>query len=130
MIYLASPFTSKQSNHMNVRHEEQVRAFEAAKCAAKLWAYLEKPVYSPIAHGFALEPFMNSDDRVNHARWMKHCFEMLAMCDGFYVLCIEGWRESKGVQLEIVKALELGLTIMYLHPNESAVIDSREYAPS
>jgi hypothetical protein len=130
MIYLASPFTSKLPNSMDARHEEHVRAQKAANYAAKLWAHLELPVYSPIAHGFSLEPFMSQDDRVNHARWMIHCYQMLERSNEMYVLCIDGWRESKGVHLEIARAIELGLTIMYLHPNESAVIDSREYAPS
>jgi Domain of unknown function (DUF1937) len=130
MIYLASPFTSKQSNPMDARHEERVRAIEAARYAAKLWAYLEIPVYSPIAHGFALEPFMTIEHKQDHDRWMIHCYQMLERCKEMYVLCIDGWRESKGVQLEIARALELGLTIMFLHPNASAVIDSREYAPS
>ena len=107
MIYLASPFTSKKQGS-DALNQQFDRAKDAAKYAARLWAYLDQPVYSPIAHGYAIEPFMTNEHKEDHDRWMLHCYQMLGRCNELYVLCIDGWRESKGVQLEIVKALELG----------------------
>jgi hypothetical protein len=87
-------------------------------------------VYSPIAHGIALEPHLPTKLADDHDFWMRHCLNMLGRCDSLRVYCIYGWRESKGVQMEIEYAKNAKLPITYLWPTDDFVApDIRAYAP-
>ena len=87
-------------------------------------------VYSPIAHGFALEPYLPTVLEEDHDFWMRHCLNMLGRCDSIMVYCIEGWRESKGVQMEIEYSKAAKMPIKYMWPTDDFVPpDIRDYAP-
>jgi Domain of unknown function (DUF1937) len=87
---------------------------QAAKACAKLWEMLGKPVYSPVAHGASVEPYMRKGDAENHSRWMLHCFEILGHCNEMYVLCCEGWKSSKGIALEIEFCADEGIPVSFV----------------
>lgn len=111
LIYLASPYT-----HM--KEEVRVKRYEeAARVAGKLMdnGYT---VYSPIAHSHPIEHFMDGDR--NHDFWMRQCIDMLRRCDALYVLAIDGWDKSKGVQEEIAIAQMINMPILMISSNESA----------
>ena len=124
MIYLASPYSHDDAM---VRKD---RARTAARVAAKLWHQIGEPVYSPIAHGVALEPHMLPCDIEDHSRWMDHCYQMFAPCSRVFVLCIDGWRESKGLAIELDWAKRIPKPVKYIWPTDDGLpLEFREVAP-
>jgi Domain of unknown function (DUF1937) len=124
MIYLASPYTHDE------RAVRQARARLAARAAAWVMYRCGDHVYSPIAHGSALEPHLPTKLAVDHDFWMRHCLNMLKRCDSLLVYCIEGWKESKGVQMEIEYAKTATIPIQYMWPADDFVPpDIRDVAP-
>lgn len=95
--YLATPYTHPS------RLVREDRADEAARWAGLL---LEGGlnVFSPIAAHHAASMYMG--EQPSHAEWMNICYAMLDRCDGLMVVMMDGWRESKGVQLEIERWVE------------------------
>ena len=92
--YLATPYTHKD---VSVRDHRAMLAMSMA--GELLQAGLN--VFSPIAahHGPSLT--MENPDSVTHADWMDICYGVMDRCDGLIVSTMDGWWESKGVQLEI-----------------------------
>lgn len=123
MIYLASPYSHDSADIRNDRHRKVLRA------AAALMNHDQK-VYSPIVHGHALHTHIKSALAEDHAWWMTHCNEMVDKCESMTVFCIDGWKESKGVQMEIARARMTCKPINYLWPTDDWVTpDIREVAP-
>lgn len=106
MIYLASPYT-----HADAKVRES-RAL-AAHCYTGWAMGFGHIVYSPIVHGHALHvsASVTAEQSADHGFWMTHCYGMLAAASTLYVLPIDGWRESKGVFLEIQRARSLGIPV-------------------
>lgn len=57
--------------------------------------------------------------------WQGYGTEMLKKCDIIAVVCMQGWRESVGVQAELKLAYDRGMVVIYLdeqgeriHPND------------
>jgi len=89
MIYLASPY----------KHADPlIQAERYAKACAARDFFLRQNiwVYSPIAHNHSSIDLPRTWDF-----WSAFDFDMLGRCDGLYVLCLEGWVESEGVNAEI-----------------------------
>lgn len=110
--YLATPYTDPDPA---VR---QVRAALATRMTAQLLCS-GLNVYSPIAAHHPVSLFMPDAGQPDHAGWMDICYGMLDRCDGVIVSTMDGWRESKGVQLEIKrwKALQGGTQrLVYASP--------------
>lgn len=105
LIYLASPYTSTKLE------TEELRFIDACLMAAKL---INKGyfVFSPIVHFHPVKKYgiLKGDFKT----WKKtnHCF--LSLCDEFWILTLEGWKESKGIKQEILWAKDLKLPIVYL----------------
>lgn len=90
-IYLASPYTG-------TTEQREQRFIAVCKAAAELMQ-LGTVIYSPIAHGHVIEQHMGGIQ--SHAFWMDQCLAMLRRADRLLVLCLPGWKDSKGVALEI-----------------------------
>ena len=90
-VYLASPYSG------TVEQREQ-RFVAVCKVAADRMKDGDV-IFSPIAHGHAIEQHMGGIQ--SHQFWMDQCFAMLRSADMLVVLCLPGWRDSKGVALEI-----------------------------
>ena len=104
-IYLAIPYS-----HPDAKVREERFAI-----ANRFAGYLMKSgyiVYSPISHGHAIE--MNYSLPRDWQFWQKQCFPFLEWADEIYVMKIDGWKESVGVQAEIKRAEELGKIIKYI----------------
>ena len=112
IIYLACPYTDAD---YRVRAE---RVTEADRITGLLME-LGFVVFSPITYSNALNGFapLNYGDR-----WYDFDLAFLRKCESVYVLCMEGWEESKGVTLEIKTAKELGMMVRYIRPEN--VIDA------
>ena len=92
--YFATPYTDPDATIRDERAALATRATADMICGGLT-------VYSPIAahHPVSLE--MRDQDKPNHSEWMDICFTMLDRCDGIVVSTMDGYVQSKGVQLEI-----------------------------
>ncbi|RKZ99067.1 MAG: hypothetical protein DRQ46_00125 [Gammaproteobacteria bacterium] len=107
LIYLASPYTDDSAKIVNERYE--------ATC--KITALLLSQglyVYSPIVHGHCLIGYGLETDWEN---WKHFDKLMIDKSDIIYVLMIDGWNESIGVNAEIRYAIDLGMDVKYLDVN-------------
>lgn len=123
--YIATPYTVNISleelGKLQVPpedYERQVLALRVAKAATACRRMLLKGgfPFSPIVHGHFIE--MVGGGKVPYETWMKHSFAMLRKADAFYILTLDGWKESKGVQAEKEYALAYGIPIGYLNAQE------------
>lgn len=106
MIYLASPYAHEDSLVMKTRFllAEQVTAHFLKN---KVW------VYSPIVHNHQIG--LNYNLEFEHSDWMAFDLDMLRRCESLYVLAIPGWKESRGVGIEIDIATRLSMHIDYVN---------------
>lgn len=105
MIYVASPYTDK---------DPAVRA--ARYMTVYLWTMHQikitgRSLFAPIAytHPYALEYGMPFDAEF----WYQFNLGFIRNCEEMWVLQMPGWKESKGVQGEILLADELNKPIIY-----------------
>ena len=95
MIYLASPYSHDDSN---VRHHRYLDAKRATEILLNAGYF----VYSPIVHSRFLEV-----ESYGSREWIAHGREMIGICASVFVLMIDGWKRSIGVQTEIKHAIKL-----------------------
>ena len=104
MIYLASPYSHPDPLARQAR-------FDAACRAAAGMIRAGQPVFAPIIQGHPLVPYGVPSD---WSFWEPLAREYLKRCDAVFVLQLDGWRESEGVQAEIALALELRKRVYHL----------------
>lgn len=105
LVYLASPYNNKD---WKVRENR----YECACMAAGELFMQGKSVFSPIAHSHGIARY--SDLPKGFDTWKEWNMLLLSKCDALYVLTIDGWRGSRGVQAEIEEARRLGMPITYI----------------
>lgn len=110
MIYLAAPYSTGLPEDQTPAQAMADRARQIDRAAARL-LLAGQPVYSPVSHGKRLEIHLPADAAADHALWMGHCLQMLNHARELWVLQLPGWRESRGVQIEIDRARSLGIPI-------------------
>lgn len=69
-------------------------------------------VYSPIAHTHPIALY-GGIDPLDHTIWMALDHHMMKAADGCIVLMMPGWKESKGVQIEIDTFKQMGKPIRW-----------------
>ena len=106
MIYLASPYSDPDPL---VRHR---RWTAACKAAATLMRDGEH-VFSPIAH---THPIAAWGLPGKWEYWSAYDRWFIERCDSVYVLKLDGWEQSVGIQAELDIAKQLGKPIRYLEP--------------
>lgn len=107
MVYIAHPFGGKQEN---VAHVEQI-------ILKLLKKYPDVTFYSPLhSTGFFYHELSYEDG-------MEHCFEALRRCDELW-LC-DGWRGSKGCNLEVEFALAHDIPIRYIFNDGTFIKEGR-----
>lgn len=106
LIYLASAYSHPDPA---VREE---RYKTACFATAKLMA-TGKFVFSPIAmtHGVCLA---GKPEEFQYEYWEKFDRFMIDLADEFWVLMMDGWRESKGIKAELIYATERLKPIRYV----------------
>ena len=108
LIYVASPYTDQDPNIRDARYRAVCKQVaEMLRCGIQ--------TFSPICHSHPLVEYGVPGD---WAFWRDYDLKFLAMCDEVWVLMLDGWRESKGVQAEIAKALELGKRVVYVEADD------------
>lgn len=109
--YLASPYTSGDKFLRADRYRAAVRATEALMDAGEV-------VFCPVAYGHSFEQKIHRNFPYDY--WVKWSRAMLASASRLYVLTIPGWNTSKGVEIEVRLAMDLGIPITgYAHGHEA-----------
>lgn len=110
MIYIASPYTAPDPHLMHIRFE-YAEEYTAALLKKKFWCY------SPIVHCHLLAEKYSLPPDFDY--WMDYNFHMLARADELHVLCLVGWKESKGVTAEIKRWKQISTKkITYVDPEK------------
>ena len=107
LIYLACPF----------RHADpslQRKRSAAAHYVAAQLSSQGRHVFSPLTHNEILIDIIQ--DAIPGEHWMQFDLTILAACKRLFVLTMEGWQLSKGVQREILFARERSMPIEEIDP--------------
>ena len=110
LVYLACPYSHPMRNTRFVR-------FQAANVAADMLTHWrDELVFSPISHSHPICEACGEAEPENGPweYWERFDRAILSLCRKLYVLPLPGWKESKGVQAEIVIAQELGIPVEIL----------------
>ena len=70
--------------------------------------------FSPICHSHPLVEYGVPGD---WEFWRDYDLKFLAMCDEVWVLMLDGWGKSTGVQAEIAMATALGKGLVFVEPD-------------
>lgn len=106
MIYLASPYTDPDPK------VQEGRFTAVCKVTAH---YMKKGfmIFSPIAH---CHPVASFGLPGHWEYWQQYDEEMISICDQLWVLQLPGWKESKGIEAEILLAHRYDLKIKMIDP--------------
>lgn len=107
LTYLACPYSHPERS-------VRVERFEAANNAAGLLMARGYLVFSPLSHTHPIAEHHDLPKGWDY--WEQFDRAYLAASRLVVVLCIDGWRESKGVTAEITIAEEMGIPVHYMHP--------------
>jgi len=109
MIYLSTPYWHPDPQVRQKRFEI------VSEIASYLIYFTKHALFSPISHGHAI--FKDRDDLDPGIEyWEKYEKQIMPICSELIVVCIEGWKESRGVKREIDLAKELGIPIRFWEP--------------
>lgn len=105
--YLASPYTSSDKFERANRYRAALKATMDLMAAGEV-------VFCPVAYGHSLETKLHVSFPYEY--WVRWSRAMLAGASRLYVLTIPGWEASKGVEIEVRLALDLGIPVTgYAH---------------
>lgn len=107
-LYIASPYTHDDPMIRQRRYEKALDFTAWLAMTYRMWGF------SPIVHAHNMD--LQGNPKFNHDFWMDWGRCMLRGATGLVVLQIDGWGVSKGIDLEMVYARELGKP-MYLSQN-------------
>ena len=107
LAYLAVPYSHRDQLMMANRFN-QVNVVAASLMKKGITLFSPISQNHPIAMAGCLP--------IEWEYWEKFDRDFLSCCHTLYVLKLNGWKKSKGVQAEIKIATELGLDIIYLDP--------------
>lgn len=105
MIYLASPYTHPDP----VVREDRFHI--VCRAAGHFMAKGHK-IFSPIAHTHPI--CVAKELPFEFGFWAELDKEMIRLCDEFWILQMDGWRESKGIAAELDYANSLGKPVKYV----------------
>lgn len=104
MIYLACPYSHKDP-------EVRRQRFESANAVAAKLMQGGRHVFSPISHTHPIA--VAGDLPKGWDYWEQYDRIFLGIAKEFWVIRIDGWRESVGVQAEMRIASELRLPVVF-----------------
>jgi hypothetical protein len=120
MIYLASPYSHQ---------DKSIEAFryDAACRAVATYMKMGYTIFSPIAGShpvFMVDPEIGG----NWEAWQKLDKDLIDASEELWVLMLEGWRESKGVNAEMEYAKSKSKPIKYVD-REGNIYDPKGLTP-
>ena len=104
MIYLAAPYSHPEPMIVQERMENIYRV---------LGEFIKngQHVITPLSmHEVAIRHDLDG----TYDYWSDYCLDILGRCDSMVVLCMDGWRESRGVTDEIQFCENNDIPISYL----------------
>ncbi len=110
LIYLGSPYSHPSES---IRHQRWIDACRAA-------AHLMREghiVFSPIAHSHSVE-IHGFDGPQPGDFWMAQDLPLLSRFEELMIFMLPGFIESAGIRKEKALAIERGIPISYLSPEE------------
>lgn len=117
LYYLAAPYTDPSASVRNDR----------VQCADLIAAWLMELhgfcIYSPLTHSRNIVPHLAPETVANHRFWMKQCLPMVKAASGLIFLPLPGWKESKGVRMEIEAARAVMMPLYKVYALESPSIE-------
>ena len=116
LIYLATPYTHKDSRVRRRRYQT----------VTKITIDLLKKgifIFSPITYN---HPMSRRNLPIIWKFWRPYDLAFLERCTSLWVLKIDGWEESVGVNAEIRHARKLGIPIKYLTLEEALSYEPTE----
>ncbi len=102
LYYIAAPFWHEDENVRNFRRRKAIEYSESLFHKGVLF-------YSPLLFS---ERFKEKKAKENF--WLTHGQKMVKACDAMRVLCLDGYKESSGVEKEIECAQKIGLPVEYI----------------
>lgn len=108
MIYLACPYS----------HENKQIELERFKIVTKVATKLTEQgiiVFSPITHS---HPMAIEGLHADWIFWEKYDIFFLDRASALYVLTLDGWKDSVGVQAEMAYAEKIGIPIKFIGEND------------
>jgi len=70
-------------------------------------------VFSPLSHSHPVSKYCDVDPCDNDF-WLKQDLWILEICNEMRILCLPGYQESKGIQIEKEYAKQLGKPVVYI----------------
>ena len=108
MIYLASPYSHPDRAVM------EKRFIDVSRAAGKL-KLQGITAFVPIAHCHWIDK-LTPEAGTDFASWQAMDEEMIDHCKELWVLMLDGWADSTGVNAEIIYAHHKGYPVLYLDP--------------
>jgi hypothetical protein len=68
-------------------------------------------VFSPISHSVPVDTFIDNGD---HDFWLNQDKWFLDRSDEVFVLCLDEWEKSYGIDWEIKRAIKKGIRVTYI----------------
>ena len=103
LIYLASPHSHKDEVVREIRYQQVMQVWKILFTRGLL-------VFSPIMHTHPAKLSKKPD----FSMFEEFDTRMIDVCDEVWVVCLAGWKESKGVMAEIEYALRSRKRIVYV----------------
>jgi hypothetical protein len=107
LTYLATPYSHPDPEVREAR-------YRAACAVAAVMSARGDLVFSPVAHGHGIA--LSGGLPVSWEHWERLDLRMLLACDSLTVVCLHGWRASRGIQAEVAAAREMGLPVRFVDP--------------
>jgi len=123
LVYVASPYSVigkiDESNEGFLEERwEQVNKF-MAHCLDN-WGDLYS-FFGPISMGHRIHPYMNPKNQTFEFWVLGQDLPILQRCDELWVLMLDQWQNSRGVQREIYEAEKRNMQIRFWKPEERTV---------
>lgn len=106
MIYLASPYSHDDP-------EVRERRFRQVCAAAARLMRGGHHIFSPIAHSHPIALAGNLPGDFEY--WRAYDEAMIAACAEVWVLRLDGWQDSKGIEAEIMIAASTGKPVRFIN---------------
>jgi hypothetical protein len=120
-VYLAGPYTAKGEQALTDLRKQLTQGARfnmLTKFAAQIMA-AELLVYSPITHSHPMT--LHEALPGTWAYWERMDREMLSICSELWIMKLDGWEESEGLQHEIRIAREMHKPVVFIDPTREAV---------
>lgn len=89
---------------------------QITEIAAKLFVKFDHAFFLPITQGHLVAKIGNIPTTFD--KWLQQDLAMLSACNELWVVKMDGWQESTGVQAEIKFANENLIKLKYLDPKQ------------